>query len=113
IMDNSSNLDKLFFQSGRISPRGEEFVKLVDDFREGVIAIIGDDYHAIAQKVKTDFSTEAIKREGASIEWLKYHYEGFPLIASITKMTQIQSDVKSVQGEILSAMFSGQLQSEV
>ncbi len=113
IMDNSHNLDVLFFQSGRVSPRGEEFVNLVDSYREGVVAIIGDDYPAIAKKVKTDFSTEDIKREGANIEWLKYQYEGFPLIASVTKMTQIQSDVKSVQGEVLSAMFSGQLQSDV
>jgi len=113
IMDNSHNLDVLFFQSGRVSPRGEEFVKLVDAYREGVVAIVGENYPAIAKKVETDFSTEDIKREGANIEWLKYHYEGFPLIASVTKMTQIQSDVKSVQGEVLSAMFSGQLQSEV
>jgi gliding motility-associated protein GldM len=113
IMDNSRNLDEMFFQSGRVSPRGEEFVKLVDSYREGVVSIIGENYPAIAQKVKTDFSTEDIIREGANIEWLKYHYEGFPLIASITKMSQIQSDIKSVQGEILSAMFSGQLQSEV
>jgi len=113
IMDNSHGLDVLFFQSGRVSPKGEEFVKLVDAYREGVVAIVGDNYPAIAKKVKTDFSTENIKREGANIEWLKYHYEGFPLIASVTKMTQIQSDVKSVQGEVLSAMFSGQLQSDV
>ncbi len=113
IMDNSHNLDVLFFQSGRVSPRGEEFVKLVDAYREGVVAIVGENYPAIAKKVETDFSTEDIKREGANIEWLKYQYEGFPLIASVTKMTQIQSDVKSVQGEVLSAMFSGQLQSEV
>ena len=113
IMDNSLNLDKMFFQSGRISPQGEVFLNQVETYREGVIAIIGDDYPAIAQKVKTDFSTEAIKRGGANIDWLKYHYEGFPLIASITKMTQIQSDVKSAKSEILSAMFSGQLQSDV
>jgi gliding motility-associated protein GldM len=113
IMDNSHGLDVLFFQSGRVSPGGEEFVKLVDTYREGVVAIVGENYPAIAKKVETDFSTEDIKREGANIEWLKYHYEGFPLIASITKMTQIQSDIKSVQGEVLSAMFSGQLQSEV
>jgi gliding motility-associated protein GldM len=113
IMDNSHNLDEMFFQSGRISPRGEEFINQVATYRDGVVSIIGDEYSAIAQKLKTDFSTEDLKREGANIEWLKYHYEGFPLIASITKMTQIQSDVKSVEGEILSAMFSGQLVSDV
>jgi len=113
IMDNSRNLDKMFFQSGRISPQGEEFLNQVATYREGVIEIIQEDYPAIAQKVKTDFSTQPIKREGANIEWLKYHYEGFPLIASITKMTQIQADIKSVKSEILSSMFSGQLQSDV
>ena len=35
------------------------------------------------------------------------------MIASLTKLTQLQADVKNTQGEILSAMLSGQLQSEV
>ncbi|HBR53953.1 MAG TPA: gliding motility protein GldM, partial [Flavobacteriaceae bacterium] len=40
--------------------------------------------------------------------WLNYHYEGFPLIASLTKMTSLQNDVKTNQSEILQKMLSGQ-----
>src|SRR5690606_37737261 len=51
--------------------------------------------------------------EGITKPWLEYHYQGYPLIASLTKLTQIQADVKNTESEILSAMLSGQLQSEV
>ena len=42
-----------------------------------------------------------------------YNYQGFPLIASLTKLTQIQSDVRTTENDILSAMLEGQLQSDV
>src|SRR5690606_35663666 len=68
----------------------------------------------IAAKVQNEFATEPVKDgEGITKPWLEYHYQGYPLIASLTKLTQIQADVKNTESEILSAMLSGQLQSEV
>ncbi|MEO8933648.1 MAG: gliding motility protein GldM, partial [Xanthomarina sp.] len=40
------------------------------------------------------------------------NFQGFPLIASITKMTQMQSDVKTTESEVLSSMLAGQLRVE-
>ena len=112
-MDQSAKLDQMFFQSGRISPRGEEFLEKIHNYREGVAEIIGDEFPEIAQKVRNDFSTEDQNVDGANVEWLKYRFEGFPLIASLTQFTQMQSDIKTTENQILSAMLSGQLQSEV
>ena len=47
-------------------------------------------------------------RDGVEQEWLKYNYEGFPLVASLTKLTQIQADIKNTKSELLSKMLSGQ-----
>ncbi len=115
-MDKSTTLDEMFFQSGRVSPKGEEFVSQIDQYRNGVHEILAEEYNTIAQKVdiQNEFSTsEVTNRENIKLPWLEYHYQGFPLIASITKLTQMQADIKSTESEILSSMLSGQLQSDV
>ena len=115
-MDQSTTMDEMFFQSGRVSPEGQEFVNQIDQYREGVIEILNGEYPAIASKIdlQNDFSTSEITtRENIKKPWLEYHYQGFPLIASLTKLTQLQADIKSTESEILSSMLSGQLQSDV
>ena len=114
-MDRSDFFDQKFYASGKLTPAGEEFVGHINDYREEMLAIIGDDYPAIASAIKDDFSTEPVKSEKQKVtkKWYAYHFEGFPLIASLTKLSQMQADVKSNQSEILSQMFQGQLQSSV
>jgi gliding motility-associated protein GldM len=113
-MDRADQLDEKFFVSGKNSPEGEEFLAQIRNYREGVAQYLGDEFPAIAQKVQNEFATEPVEnRDGREVPWLEYHYQGYPLIASITKMTQMQADVKQTENEILSAMLSGQLQSEV
>ncbi len=113
-MDRPDRLDELFFVSGKNSPTGEEFLQKIAEFREGVTAIIGDQYEGIAREVQNEFAVQPVEnREGIEVPWLEYHFQGYPLIASITKLTQMQADIKTAESKILSAMLSGQLQSEV
>ncbi|TDN81041.1 protein involved in gliding motility GldM [Salegentibacter sp. 24] len=113
-MDRADKLDNLFFASGRISPKGEEFVAAIDNYRNEVLAILGDDFAQIRNEVASDFSTEEVTNsENVTQPWLMYNYQGFPLIASLTKFTQIQSDVRTTENDILSSMLAGQLQSDV
>src|SRR5690606_11993441 len=51
-------------------------------------------------------------RDGNKVDWLDYHYKGFPLVASLTKMTQLQADVKTTESEVLSSMLAGKLKVE-
>lgn len=113
-MDRSDKLDNLFFASGRVTPRGEEFVAAIDTYRNEVLNILGDGFPQIRSEVANDFSTEEITdNENVTKPWLMYNYQGFPLIASLTKLTQIQSDVRTTENDILSSMLEGQLQSDV
>ncbi|UZO81415.1 gliding motility protein GldM [Aquimarina sp. ERC-38] len=114
VMDKNVVLDELFFASGNITPAGKEFMSKIDKYRTGVTGVISDQYPKIAENIEKEFSTEKItNREGQKVDWLKYNFEGFPMIASVTKLTQIQNDIKSTESKVLSAMLSGQLQSEV
>ena len=113
-MDRADKLNNLFFASGRVTPRGEEFVAAIDNYRNEVLAVLGDGYPQIKSKIAKEFSTEEVTdNENVTQPWLMYNYQGFPLIASLTKLTQIQSDVRTTENNILSAMLEGQLQSDV
>ncbi|GAA0871428.1 gliding motility protein GldM [Gangjinia marincola] len=117
-MDKSNALDEKFFQSGRVNPTGKKFLAAIDDYRNDVLSIIGKanagQMPAIREEVQSEFSTEKVKnREGQTVEWLKHNFEGFPLIASVTKLTQMQADAKAVESQILSELLKGELESAV
>lgn len=113
-MDKSAQLDEYLFSSGGPSEAGEEFLAAITAYREKVSSILGDEFPQIANEIKSEFSTEPVEdSEGVQKPWLEYNFEGFPLVASLTKLTQMQSDAKAAESEILSSMLSGQLQSEV
>ncbi|WP_378186469.1 gliding motility protein GldM [Aquimarina sp. W85] len=113
-MDKSNTLDEIFFKGGVVTAAGKEFIKKIDDYRKGVTGVISEKYPNIAADVEKTFATQPVtNRDGQKIDWLKYNYEGYPLVASITKFTQLQSDVKTAESKVLSAMLSGQLESEV
>ncbi|HRV55851.1 MAG TPA: gliding motility protein GldM, partial [Mangrovimonas sp.] len=116
VMDKGDFLDEHFFIGDKLKPEGEEFLTKIAEFRDGVVEVlsINPDMANIAEGVKKKFSTgEVTDRDGIKREWLEYHYKGFPLIASLTKMTQLQADVKTTESEVLSAMLQGKLVSEV
>ncbi len=107
--DKSDYFDQKFFRGGKLSPEGKEFVAQVNKYREGVVSIIGDKYPSIATTVEKQFATDDIKdKSGVKKEWLSYNFEGFPLIATRTKLTQMQADIKTTESEMLSKMLAGQ-----
>ena len=113
-MDQSAKLDEYLFSSGQPSEAGKEFLAEIEKYREGVANVLGEEFSQIATEVRREFSTEPVTdSEGVKRPWLSYNFEGFPLIASITKLTQMQGDAKSAENDALSAMLSGQLQSDV
>lgn len=107
--DRPDFLDQKWFSGDKLSKDGQEFVDKVNAFREGVVAIIGDSYPQIAADVEEKFSTAPEKnRKGTEVKWLNYNFEGFPMIASRTKLTQMQADIKTTQNEVLQAMLAGE-----
>lgn len=117
VMDKPDHYNNLFFTGENYKPEGQEFIDKMNKYRADMMAILSDT--AVAKKVagveglkksiESNFSTAPeTNRDGKEIEWLKYNYEGFPLIASLTKLTQLQADVKTAKSEVLSKMLSGE-----
>lgn len=112
VMDKPDYLDRKLFMGANHSADGQEFLDKINAFREGIINIIGNEagFETVVADVESKFKTEPeTRRDGVKVDWLRYHFEGFPLIASLTKLTQMQADIRNTNSEILTRMLEGQL----
>ncbi len=110
IMDKGDYLDENFFKGDKLKPEGQEFLNQIASFRDGVISLLSNEpgMESVVKDVQKKFSTEDVRnRDNVKQSWLDYHYKGFPLVASLTKMTQLQADVKTTESEVLSKMLAG------
>ena len=59
---------------------------------------ISYDFTAIQDDLSNRFnySEKVVTSEGTESPFLNYNFQGFPMIASISKLTKIQSDIRSV-----------------
>ena len=111
----SDEVDKIFFENGKNTAIGKEFVDKINSYRENVLKMLGTDFDSeILAKIKSRFSTEAdvVGKEGKE-PWLMSRFEGFPLIASRTNITKMQNDIKSTEREIYGTLVGGQMKSDV
>ena len=116
VMDRGDYLDENFFKGDKLKDAGNEFLAQMATFRDGVSSILADEsgMESVVKDVQKKFSTDDVRnRDNVEIRWLDYHYKGFPLVASLTKMTQLQADIKTTESEVLSTMMQGTLSSEV
>ncbi|HEX9601438.1 MAG TPA: gliding motility protein GldM [Mariniflexile sp.] len=116
IMDKGDYLDENFFKGAKLKTGGEEFLAQMAAYRDGVAKILANEkgMQNIVKDVNEKFNTDDVtNRDGNKQSWLDYHYKGFPLVASLTKMTQLQADIKTTQSEVLSTMLQGTLVTEV
>lgn len=113
IMDKGNFLDERFFIGDKLKPEGQEFLDKMATFRNGIADVLGEDYKGIVADVQEKFATEPVMNgDDNLLEWLNYHYKGFPLVASLTKMTQLQADIKTTESEVMSTMLQGKLKIE-
>jgi len=113
-MDKTQYLDEVFYKGGKVSSEGQKFLDQVDAYRNGMVALIGGSNKELADQIAMDFSTADIEvgKEGETKvkkDYINYHFVGFPMVSSITKMTQMQNDIKVVENELLAKLLSGNL----
>ena len=112
-MDKSDRLDELFFKNGVISDKGNEFIGKIKEYREGVVSQIEsiegiEVDKSIENDIKESFNTDdVVGRDGATRPWLVHNFERFPQVASLTKFTQMQTDARNIENEILSSLLQG------
>ena len=51
------------------------------------------------------YSEKVVNTEGTLQPYLEYNYKGFPMIASISKLTKIQTDIRYVENKVLTQIL--------
>ncbi|MEA1785503.1 gliding motility protein GldM [Arenibacter sp. GZD96] len=118
VMDKTDFLDQRFFQGDNLSKDGKEFLDRINNYRTQVAGILPESLAGVKAALNSRFETgdkdgKVTNRDGNKLNWLNYHFEGFPVVASLTKITQLQADIKATEQEALKAMLEGQLTSEI
>lgn len=128
IMDKSQYLDELFFKGNQYTAAGEEFIEKYTSFQSKILqqldSLILDDvkrvednpdltpagfnFNSIESLMAERFaySDSVLNRDGKLLPYLDYHFKGFPLIASMSKFTKVQSDIRYVENKILESLLS-------
>ena len=111
-MDKGDDLNDLFFKGDKVSAKGQEFLDKISNYVAEIKKAGGSSIAAAEmKKIEDRFATNPVKskKAGATLSWLDYNYKGFPLIASITKFSQLQADIKTTENDIMAGMFQSDL----
>lgn len=111
-MDKGDLIDNLFFVGDKVSPKGQEFLDKIKNYPAQIKQIGGSSIAASEMsKIENRFATKPVYSEkaGANLSWIDYNYKGFPLIATITKLSQLQADIKTTESDVMAGMFQSDL----
>ena len=130
VMDKTQYFDELFFSGAYVNAEntgynssGNEFVRLINNFKEVSIAAIENsnigendtvvkkkwdqNKNSIITQINNGFSTNEVKvgrRDDQVAGWLNFNFEGFPEIASITKLALMEEDVHNVVNDLITIL---------
>ena len=113
-MDKSLYLDEYFFLGDSLTNNGAEYVNRFNEFSSFFKSLIDSivsqenledkktvphDLSQVKYLLETSFNYEdkVINSEGKKQNYLNYNFEGFPKIASISKFTKLQSDIREIE----------------
>lgn len=80
--------------------KGGKLKKAIESYREGITAMINDE--AQKKMIKSNLSTDVPKKAKLlGKNWQEYMFENTPVVAAVTLLTKLQTDVRHAEGEML------------
>lgn len=117
VMDKSDFLDEKFFKTDGLKPEGQKFLDEINKYRTQLVSLLGAKDEALKKIIEERFSTgennKVKNREGNTVGWVQYNYEGFPYIAAVTKFSQLQSDIRQTEQDFYKAMLGEKMKEEL
>jgi len=107
-MDKGPTIDEGWFEGDGYSSKGKEIVEHFSKYVKDMKTAIGNNskLKGVIDEISSKFSTADVKDgEGVTKMYLDYHFKGFPAIASLTKLTSFQNDVKKAEADIYSILL--------
>ena len=111
-MDKTDILDEMWFTGDRLTKAGAAVMTKIEKYKSDVREVLGTDvkYKKAVERFERRFSTEKVtNKDGKKIDWLDYNYKGFPAIASFTKLTAMQNDVKVTEASMFNLFLGNTL----
>ncbi|MFL2638753.1 MAG: GldM family protein [Flavobacteriaceae bacterium] len=135
-MDKSQVLDEYFFEGDMLTVKGQEFLDKYQSFPSSVTKILetivfmeeeakiartaldgskGEDGVQIEYdfasskndlKNRFNYTPQVVNSEGTLQEFLSYNFYGFPVVASLAKLTKIQADIRYIENKVLTEILS-------
>ena len=109
-MDKTASFDEYFFKGDKFTSEGEAFLNKINGYRTDVSSVLGKDSKFLSILKKRFSTNDETNRDGKTIKWLEYRFKGFPLVASITNLTQMQADIKNTEADIVADLLGGKLE---
>jgi gliding motility-associated protein GldM len=107
-MDKGVAIDEGWFEGDGYSQKGKEIVAQFSKYVADMKAAVGNNskLKGVIAEISSKFTTADVKDgEGVTKMYLDYHFKGFPAIASLTKLTSFQNDVKKAEADIYSILL--------
>jgi gliding motility-associated protein GldM len=103
-MDKGAHIDETWFKGDTYSEKGNQIVAAMNKYVADMKAAIKTEpslsskLAPVISDIETKFNTADVKDgEGVTKKYLSYHFEHFPSIASLAKLTAWQNDVKKAE----------------
>ena len=113
-MDKGPHIDESWFKGDGYSPKGTAIIaainKYVADMKSAAASepSLAAKLTPIIKDLDTKFSTADVKdHEGITKKYLSYHFEHFPAIASLAKLTAWQNDIQKSEYDCYSSLLGG------
>ncbi|NOY38424.1 MAG: gliding motility protein GldM [Chlorobi bacterium] len=79
----------------------------IDDYREFLLGIVGNKNENIVNSIKNSLNTEdTTDAGGEKVTWEIHNFHTLPLIAVITILSKLQSDIRNTEGMVLNYLYS-------
>lgn len=101
-MDKGQEIDYGWFEKDGLSAKGKEIIARFEKYRNDFKAIVGNDvtYKFLLENIDKKFNTNPVKnKDKQDIEYLDYHFKGYPAVASLAYLSSLQNDAKVLERE--------------
>ncbi|SFI96088.1 type IX secretion system motor protein PorM/GldM [Myroides guanonis] len=111
-MDKGEVTDSQWFVGDKYSDKGNEIISNIEKFKTQVKDILGTDvkFQPILNDLEKRFNLEDVKdKEGVVKPYLMYHFQGFPAVSSLAKISTMQNDAKVIEHEVMNSLLGNTL----
>jgi gliding motility-associated protein GldM len=79
----------------------------IEQYREYLLTLVSENATDVRETIKTSLNTDdPPAKQGEILRWQDEHFEDVPLIAAVTMLSKMQSDVRNAESDALRYLFS-------